>query len=133
MDWDDLKPKPPKGITLGESLESLSVSELEARIAALHQEIERVQGELAAKRRTRQRLPQSSSDECWGQLPMRASACTLIGRKAFRHSCGWTLRLKAPSSGPFGPPSPQGEKGPTRARAHHRPCAAPPLPIGERT
>ena len=25
MDWDDLKPKPPKGITLGESLESLSV------------------------------------------------------------------------------------------------------------
>ena len=36
MDWDDLKPKPPKGITLGESLESLSVGELEARIAALH-------------------------------------------------------------------------------------------------
>jgi uncharacterized small protein (DUF1192 family) len=41
MDWDDLKPKPPKGVT---------VSELEARIAALHQEIERVQGELAAKK-----------------------------------------------------------------------------------
>jgi len=49
MDWDDLKPKTPKGITLGESLETLSVSELEARIAALHQEIERVQREVAAK------------------------------------------------------------------------------------
>ena len=50
MDWDDLKPKPPKGITLGESLESLSVSELEARIAALHVEIARVQAEVAAKK-----------------------------------------------------------------------------------
>jgi uncharacterized small protein (DUF1192 family) len=50
MDWDDLKPKTPKGITLGESLETLSVSELEARIAALHQEIERVQREVAAKK-----------------------------------------------------------------------------------
>jgi uncharacterized small protein (DUF1192 family) len=50
MDWDDLKPKAPKGVTLGESLETLSVGELEARIAALHQEIERVQGELAAKK-----------------------------------------------------------------------------------
>ena len=35
MDWDELKPKPAKGITLGESLESLSIGELEARIAAL--------------------------------------------------------------------------------------------------
>ena len=50
MDWDDLKPKTPKGITLGESLETLSVSELEARIAALHQEVERVQREIAAKK-----------------------------------------------------------------------------------
>jgi uncharacterized small protein (DUF1192 family) len=50
MVWDDLKPKTPKGITLGESLETLSVSELEARIAALHQEIERVQREVAAKK-----------------------------------------------------------------------------------
>ena len=50
MDWDDLKPKPPKGITLGESLETLSVGELDARIAALQQEIVRVQGELAAKK-----------------------------------------------------------------------------------
>ena len=50
MDWDDLKPKPPKGVTLGEDLTTLSVGELEARIAALHREIERVQGELAAKK-----------------------------------------------------------------------------------
>ena len=50
MDWDELEPKPPKGIILGESLETFSLGELEARIAALHQEIERVQGELVAKK-----------------------------------------------------------------------------------
>jgi uncharacterized small protein (DUF1192 family) len=50
MDWDDLKPKPKPNITLGETLESLSVGELEARIASLQAEIERVQGELAAKK-----------------------------------------------------------------------------------
>jgi uncharacterized small protein (DUF1192 family) len=50
MDWDDLKPKAPKGITLGENLESLSVAELQARIAALNAEIVRVEAELAAKK-----------------------------------------------------------------------------------
>ena len=50
MDWDDLKPKAPKGITLGESLESLSVAELDQRIVELQQEIERVRAELAAKK-----------------------------------------------------------------------------------
>lgn len=50
MDWDDLKPKTPRGITLGESLETLSVGELEARILALSSEIERVQAELKAKK-----------------------------------------------------------------------------------
>jgi uncharacterized small protein (DUF1192 family) len=50
MDWDDLKPKAPKGITLGENLESLSVAELDARIVSLEQEIERVRRELAAKK-----------------------------------------------------------------------------------
>lgn len=50
MDWDDLKPKAPKGIVVGESLESLSVAELEARIVTLQQEIERVRAELAAKK-----------------------------------------------------------------------------------
>ncbi len=50
MDWDDLKPKPKKGVTLGEDLKSHSVAELEARIAELQGEIERVNGELAAKK-----------------------------------------------------------------------------------
>jgi uncharacterized small protein (DUF1192 family) len=51
MDWDDLKPKPPlKQATLGESLETFSVGELEARIAALKAEIERVEAELASKK-----------------------------------------------------------------------------------
>jgi uncharacterized small protein (DUF1192 family) len=50
MDWDDLKPKPKKGVTLGEDLTSLSVAELEARIVELQAEIERVNGELAAKK-----------------------------------------------------------------------------------
>lgn len=50
MDWDDLKPKPPKTATLGENLETFSVAELEARIAALKAEINRVGVELKAKR-----------------------------------------------------------------------------------
>ncbi len=50
MDWDDLAPKPKKGIALGEDLKTLSVSELEARIAELEREIERVQAEIAAKK-----------------------------------------------------------------------------------
>lgn len=50
MDWDDLAPKPKKGIALGEDLKSHSMSELEARIAALQAEIERVQAEIGAKK-----------------------------------------------------------------------------------
>jgi uncharacterized small protein (DUF1192 family) len=50
MDWDDLTPKPKKGIAVGDELKALSVSELEARIAALQAEIERVQGEIGAKK-----------------------------------------------------------------------------------
>ena len=50
MDWDELKPKPAKGISLGEHLDSLSVGELEARIAALQAEIERVKDNLVSKR-----------------------------------------------------------------------------------
>ncbi len=50
MDWDDVKPKALQGVTLGESLESLSVAELQARIAALTAEIARVEAELAAKK-----------------------------------------------------------------------------------
>ncbi|HEU0160131.1 MAG TPA: DUF1192 domain-containing protein [Hyphomicrobiaceae bacterium] len=50
MDWDELKPTPTKGITLGESLANLSISELEARVVALAAEIERVQENIAAKK-----------------------------------------------------------------------------------
>ena len=50
MDWDDLKPKPKPGVTLGEDLTTLSVAELEARIGALQREIERVNAELGAKK-----------------------------------------------------------------------------------
>lgn len=52
MDWDDIVPKSPKaGLVIGESLETLSVVELEARIGALEAEIVRVRRELEAKRR----------------------------------------------------------------------------------
>lgn len=50
MDWDDLKPPPPKAVTLGEDLKVLSVADLQARIAALKGEIERVGRELTAKK-----------------------------------------------------------------------------------
>ena len=50
MDWDDLKPKPPKAAALGENLETFSIGELEQRIVALTAEIERVRQELQAKK-----------------------------------------------------------------------------------
>lgn len=50
MDWDDLKPKKPSGIMLGEDLSRLSVSELEQRLIALRAEIDRVTAEQAAKK-----------------------------------------------------------------------------------
>jgi uncharacterized small protein (DUF1192 family) len=50
MDWDEVRPKPAKGVTLGEDLTSLSVSELDQRIAALHKEIARVTAERDAKK-----------------------------------------------------------------------------------
>jgi uncharacterized small protein (DUF1192 family) len=53
MNWDDDKPTPPRPaapIAVGEPLGAFSIAELEARIAALTQEIERVQEELRAKR-----------------------------------------------------------------------------------
>lgn len=52
MDWDDdVSPKPATGVVIGESLETLSVAELEARIVELEREIARVKTELEAKRR----------------------------------------------------------------------------------
>lgn len=50
MDLDDFRPKPKPQIIVGEKLEALSVAELEARIAALREEIARVEAELGAKR-----------------------------------------------------------------------------------
>jgi uncharacterized small protein (DUF1192 family) len=50
MDWDEDRPKPAAPVTVGEPLSSLSIAELEARIAALTQEIERVREELRLKR-----------------------------------------------------------------------------------
>lgn len=50
MDWDDDRPKPAAPVTVGEPLGNLSIADLEARIAALTQEIERVRRELEAKR-----------------------------------------------------------------------------------
>jgi uncharacterized small protein (DUF1192 family) len=50
MDWDDLKPTPPKTATIGEDLKTFSVGDLEARIVALKAEIERIERELVAKK-----------------------------------------------------------------------------------
>jgi uncharacterized small protein (DUF1192 family) len=52
MDLDDLlPPKKPSGARIGDSLETLSVMELEMRIKDLEGEIARVRGELDRKRR----------------------------------------------------------------------------------
>lgn len=51
MDWDELQPKKAaKAVTLGESLETFSVAELEQRIEELRSEIGRVEAELHRKR-----------------------------------------------------------------------------------
>lgn len=50
MDWDDVRPPPAKSASIGENLETLSVAELESRIAAFAAEIERVKAELDKKR-----------------------------------------------------------------------------------
>lgn len=50
MDWDDVRPLPRAQIVVGEKLETVSVEELEQRIAALEAEISRVKVELASKR-----------------------------------------------------------------------------------
>ena len=50
MDWDDIQKKPVKAVTLGETLETLSIAELENRIEGLKSEISRVETELLKKR-----------------------------------------------------------------------------------
>ena len=55
MDWDEIAPKKPKtNIAVGDNLSTLSVAELEARIAEFEREIERVKAELDAKRKHEQ-------------------------------------------------------------------------------
>ena len=51
MDWDEPKPKTSKAITVGEDLTTLSVAELNERIATLAAEIERTKAELQAKQK----------------------------------------------------------------------------------
>lgn len=50
MDWDESRPATQTGGSVGDNLETLSVAELEERIAAFSQEIERVKAELERKR-----------------------------------------------------------------------------------
>lgn len=50
MDWDEARQAPGASASIGDNLETLSVAELEQRIAALTQEIDRVKGELDRKR-----------------------------------------------------------------------------------
>lgn len=51
MDWDEPQKQPTSAVTTGADLKTLSIGELEARIAALAAEIERVRGEIAAKKK----------------------------------------------------------------------------------
>lgn len=51
MDWDEVAKKPVKAFSVGDSLDTLSIAELEARVAALKAEIARIETEIAAKRR----------------------------------------------------------------------------------
>lgn len=53
MDLDDLQPKKPKGIVLGEPLGPLSIEELTARLEALAAERARVEAEIGAKKASR--------------------------------------------------------------------------------
>ena len=50
MDWDEPTKTSSRGAAIGDNLESLSVAELEARIAMLETEIKRVAAERDRKR-----------------------------------------------------------------------------------
>ena len=50
MDWDEIRPKTGNTITVGEPLHTLSLGDLEERLAALREEIGRVEQEIDAKR-----------------------------------------------------------------------------------
>ncbi|HEX4892155.1 MAG TPA: DUF1192 domain-containing protein [Hyphomicrobiaceae bacterium] len=50
MSWDDTEPKPKPTAFIGEDLSTLSVGELEARIALFEREIARVRDEVQRKK-----------------------------------------------------------------------------------
>jgi uncharacterized small protein (DUF1192 family) len=50
MDWDEPRRPAVKAITVGESLETLSIAELESRITTLTAEIDRVRREIETKK-----------------------------------------------------------------------------------
>ena len=50
MNWDDESAKPKLAVVLGADLEPFAVTELDARIVALEDEIKRARAEIAAKK-----------------------------------------------------------------------------------
>jgi uncharacterized small protein (DUF1192 family) len=51
--FDDEAAKPPRGHEVGAPIDTLSIDELEARIALLQEEIARLQGAIEARRQTK--------------------------------------------------------------------------------
>ena len=51
--WDEVERKKPVTIAVGDDLKTMSIAELEARIAAFQGEIARCEGEIAAKQGSR--------------------------------------------------------------------------------
>ena len=50
MDWDEPRRPAARAITIGENLETLSIAELDTRIATLAAEIDRVRREIETKK-----------------------------------------------------------------------------------
>ena len=50
MDWDEAKEKTAKGPAIGDNLDRLSISELDARIVAFEAEIVRLRAEITKKK-----------------------------------------------------------------------------------
>jgi uncharacterized small protein (DUF1192 family) len=50
MDWDEARQKMVKGAQVGESLDTLSIADLEARITVFEAEIVRVRAEITRKK-----------------------------------------------------------------------------------
>lgn len=50
MDWDEPQNAKPKGVVVGETLDALSVEDLEERVDALRAEIVRVEAEVKRRK-----------------------------------------------------------------------------------